>query len=43
MHPAVVVGVSATPQQLGHVLPLWSIVPFGLMVLSIAVLPLVAS
>jgi Na+/H+ antiporter NhaD/arsenite permease-like protein len=33
---------SATTQQLGHLLPLWSIIPFGLMLLSIAFLPLVA-
>jgi len=29
--------------QLGHHLPLWSVVPFGLMLLSIAVLPLMAA
>ncbi len=34
--------VGETAQQLGHLLPLWSIAPFGLMLLSIGVLPLVA-
>jgi Na+/H+ antiporter NhaD/arsenite permease-like protein len=29
-------------QQLGHLLPLWSVVPFGMLLLCIAVLPLVA-
>jgi Na+/H+ antiporter NhaD/arsenite permease-like protein len=36
---------SAVPsaQQLGHLLPLWSVVPFGVMLLSIALLPLLAA
>jgi Na+/H+ antiporter NhaD/arsenite permease-like protein len=34
---------SATNAQLGDVLPLWSVVPFALMLLAIAVLPLVAT
>jgi Na+/H+ antiporter NhaD/arsenite permease-like protein len=32
----------ASAQQLGHQLPLWSIVPFGVMLLSIAFLPILA-
>jgi Na+/H+ antiporter NhaD/arsenite permease-like protein len=33
---------TASGPQLGHHLPLWSVLPFGLMLLCIAVLPLVA-
>src|SRR5882672_116571 len=33
---------AAAAQHLGHLLPLWSVIPFGLMLLSIAFLPLVA-
>ena len=40
---APVLASAAGAQQLGHVLPLWSIAPFGLLLLCIAVLPLVAS
>ncbi|MFL5390806.1 MAG: sodium:proton antiporter [Myxococcales bacterium] len=32
----------ASTEQLGHQLPLWSVVPFGMMLLSIAFLPMVA-
>jgi Na+/H+ antiporter NhaD/arsenite permease-like protein len=32
----------ASTEQLGHQLPLWSVVPFGIMLLSIAFLPIVA-
>jgi Na+/H+ antiporter NhaD/arsenite permease-like protein len=34
--------LSPTTPQLGHMLPLWSVVPFALMLVCIAVLPLVA-
>ncbi len=37
-----VLASAAGGQHLGHLLPLWSVVPFGLMLLCIAVLPLVA-
>jgi hypothetical protein len=32
----------ASTEHLGHQLPLWSVVPFGMMLLSIAFLPMVA-
>ena len=35
--------LSAGAAELGHLLPLWSVIPFILMLLSIAVLPLVAA
>ena len=41
MHGAVLLAVTSTP-ALGHRFPAWSVVPFVLMLLSIAVLPLVA-
>ena len=39
---ALAAAASAPAQTLGHLLPLWSVVPFVLMLLAIAVLPLVA-
>jgi Na+/H+ antiporter NhaD/arsenite permease-like protein len=39
---ALVAAAPAPAQSLGYLLPLWSIVPFALMLLAIAVLPLVA-
>ena len=41
MHALVAVGGASTP-QLGHLLPLWSVIPFALLLLAIAVLPLAA-
>ncbi len=41
IYPGVLAAAAEGP-QLGHQLPLWSVVPFGLMLLSIAVLPLAA-
>ncbi len=41
MHRPVVVAVAST-SELGHRFPAWSIIPFALMLLAIAVLPLVA-
>ncbi len=41
MNP-VVLASAAGGQRLGHLLPLWGIAPFALMLLAIAVLPLVA-
>jgi Na+/H+ antiporter NhaD/arsenite permease-like protein len=38
----VVLAAAAHGSSLGHALPLWSVAPFALMLLSIAVLPLVA-
>jgi Na+/H+ antiporter NhaD/arsenite permease-like protein len=40
--PVTFVLATASGSQLGHHLPLWSVLPFGLMLLCIAVLPLVA-
>lgn len=37
-----VLATFASGQALGHLLPLWSVAPFGLILLGIAVLPLVA-
>ncbi len=38
-----VVLASAASPRLGHLLPLWSVAPFGLLLLCIAILPLVAA
>ncbi len=38
--PTPALAVAASGAALGHLLPIWSVAPFGLILLGIAVLPL---